>query len=158
MVSQCVRCRVAVGSSCQCRAHLRWNDRISGCRGISCVTTCSISSSCIAFCPVFREKRPLVIRSSASGASPLGPWFAGQGGDRNCHPHRFDGSRSSFQVLIEFCSFVLRPFARNAFLFVRSSIATMASADSPRSLNPRVSPGRCLFFPFAPLGSTECRQ
>ena len=26
------------------------------------------------------------------------------------------------------------------------------------SLNSGVSPGQCLFFPFAPLGSTECRQ
>src|SRR5437899_1151511 len=34
----------------------------------------------------------------------------------------------------------------------------MASADSPTPLSAGVSPGRDLFFPFAPLGSTECHQ
>jgi len=66
-------------------------------------------------------------------------------------------SRSQFQVAA-WRRLVLRPFARNAFSFVRSSNATMASADSPGPLSPRVSPGQGLFFPFAPLGSTECRQ
>ena len=82
-----------------------------------------------------------------------------QGEDRSCHAPLFRTAPAiSFQVLIELCSFVLRPFARNAFLFVRSSIATMASADSPTPLSAGVSPGQGLFFPLAPLGSTECPQ
>src|SRR5437899_1614648 len=34
----------------------------------------------------------------------------------------------------------------------------MAAADFPASLKAGISPGQGLFFPFAPLGSTECRQ
>ena len=34
----------------------------------------------------------------------------------------------------------------------------MASADFPPPLSGGISPGRCLFCPLAPLGSTECRQ
>ncbi len=34
----------------------------------------------------------------------------------------------------------------------------MASADSPTPLSAGASPGQGLFFPFAPLGSTECHQ
>jgi len=40
----------------------------------------------------------------------------------------------------------------------RDSIVTMASADFPSPLSAGISPGQGLFFPFAPLGSTECRQ
>jgi hypothetical protein len=78
--------------------------------------------------------------------------------DRSCRvwPFRLFVS-PSFQMVWS-CAIVLRPFARNAFLFVRSSNATMASADFPALLSARISPGQCLFFPFAPLGSTECRQ
>jgi hypothetical protein len=50
------------------------------------------------------------------------------------------------------------PSHRDAFLFVRPSTATMASADSPAPLSAGVSPGQCLFCPLAPLGSTKCRQ
>src|SRR5207245_10987137 len=81
-----------------------------------------------------------------------------QGGDRSCRALLL---RSLFHHRIQslnwFRSF-LRPFARSAFLFVRSSIATMASADFPASLKAGISPGQGLFFAFAPLVSTECRQ
>ena len=50
------------------------------------------------------------------------------------------------------------PSHRNAFLFVRPSVATMASADFPPPLSGGISPGQCLFCPLAPLGSTACRQ
>ena len=50
------------------------------------------------------------------------------------------------------------PSHRDAFLFVRPSSATMASADSPAPLSARVSPGQCRFCPLAPLGSTGGRQ
>src|SRR5713226_4538429 len=80
------------------------------------------------------------------------------GGDRSCRVPLFRSVvRHGVQCLDWLRSF-LRPFARNAFLFVRSSIATMASADFPASLKAGISPGQGLFFPFAPLGSTECRQ
>jgi len=81
-----------------------------------------------------------------------------QGSDRSCRaPLLRSVARHPIQCFGWLRSF-LRPFARNAFLFVRSSNATMASADFPQSLNSGISPGQCLFFPFAPLGSTECRQ
>jgi len=80
------------------------------------------------------------------------------GGDRSCRvPLLRSVVRHGVQCLDWLRSF-LRPFARNAFSFVRSSIATMASADFPASLKAGISPGQGLFFPFAPLGSTECRQ
>lgn len=43
-----------------------------------------------------------------------------------------DGARGFAQVLVTFCVFVLRPFARCAFGFVRTSDATTASAACPR--------------------------
>src|SRR6266568_3149583 len=64
------------------------------------------------------------------------------GGDRSCRvPLLRSVVRHGVQCLDWLRSF-LRPFARNAFLFVRSSIATMASADSPplsRRGSPRVT-------------------
>ena len=81
-----------------------------------------------------------------------------QGGDRSCHaPLLRSVARHPIQCFGWLRSF-LRPFARNAFSFARSSIATMASADFPPSLNSGISPGQCLFFPFVPLGSTGGRQ
>ena len=129
----------------------------------SCVTTCSIRSSCITFCGESRVRCLLVVHSRGlRRLLRLGLGWPDRGGDRpagaGSRPAVSDGSRSFFQVLIEFCSFVLRPFARSAFLFVRTSDATMASADSPAPLSAGVSPGQGLLFPFAPLGSTECRQ
>ena len=50
------------------------------------------------------------------------------------------------------------PSHRDAFSFVPPSSATMASADFPSPLSGGISPGQCLFFPLAPLGSTACRQ
>jgi len=50
------------------------------------------------------------------------------------------------------------PSHRKAFLFVPSSSATMASADSPTPLSAGASPGQCPFCPLAPLGSTGRRQ
>ena len=123
--------------------------RLTACQAavaFSCRTTSSISSSYIAFCGEFRKRRPLVVRSLwLAAASPLGPKVRQSGVVTVVvTPRRFGRLPAiTFQVLIELCSFVLRPFARNAFLFVRSSMATMASADSPRSLStpgsPRVS-------------------
>ncbi len=86
------------------------------------------------------------------------PCLSDQDSDRSCRvlPLR-SFVRHSIQCFSWLRSF-LRPFARNAFLFVRSSNATMASADFPMPLSTGISPGQGLFFPFAPLGSTECRQ
>ena len=80
------------------------------------------------------------------------------GGDRSCRaPLLRSVSHHRIQSLDWLPQF-LRPCARNAFLCVHPSIATMASADSLTPLSARVSPGQGLFFPFAPLGSTECPQ
>jgi len=88
---------------------------------------------------------------------PSARW-SGQSRDRSCRALLLRLFVSpSFQASSS-CAIVLRPFARNAFSFVRSSNATMASADFPQSLNSGISPGQRLFFPFAPLGSTACRQ
>jgi hypothetical protein len=52
-----------------------------------------------------------------------------------------DGSRSSGQVLIEFCSFVLRPFARNAFFFLSCAPQTLLwPLLTPRRLSTSGSP------------------
>ena len=77
-----------------------------------------------------------------AAASPPGLRLAGPGwGPRRSRPAVSDSSRSACPVLSEFCSFVLRPFARNAFWFVRSSNATMASANFPAPLRTGISPG-----------------
>src|SRR5713226_3121183 len=80
------------------------------------------------------------------------------GSDRSCRVPLFRSVVRHGVQCLDWLRSVLRPFARNAFLFVRSSIATTASADSPTPLGAGVSPGQGLFFPFAPLGSTECHQ
>src|SRR2546423_1296584 len=65
------------------------------------------------------------------------------------------------------CSFIAQPdlgLAPSHPSALRSSrlspgfLTTMASADFPGLLSRGISPGQCLFFPFAPLGSTNCRQ
>jgi hypothetical protein len=127
----------------------------------SCRTTCSINSSCIPFCGESRVGW-LLARPLPKACDGFSAWaLVGRSGVATAvlTPRRFGRlCEVSLQVLIEFCSFVLRPFARNAFLFVRSSNATTASADCPRPLSRWLSPGQGLFCPFAPLGSTECRQ
>ena len=142
------------------------SDRV-GCRGLRPGTlphhrTCGLlasggwtleSSSFSATQTVdFRTLRRVERLLRAARRSPV------RDGDRSCRVpllrslfcHRFQ----SFDWLPQF----LRPFARNAFSFVRSSNATRASADFPAPLSARISPGQGLFFPFAPLGATACPQ
>ena len=81
-----------------------------------------------------------------------------RGGDRSCRAPPFRSPIRPGSQCFDWLGWVLRPFARSAFLFVRTSNATMASADSPAPLSARASPGQSLFFPFVPLGSTQCLQ
>ena len=78
-----------------------------------------------------------------------------RGSDRSCHAPLLRSVLCHPVQCLGWLRSFLRPFARLAFLFVRASNATTASADSPTPLSAGVSPGQCLFFPFAPLGSTE---
>ena len=73
------------------------------------LTTCSISSSCIAFCGESRNRSLLVVHFPAlAAASPPGPWFAGRGSDRSCHAPPF---RTACEVPVRFSlSFALSFF------------------------------------------------
>ena len=81
-----------------------------------------------------------------------------RGGDRSCRAPLLRSLIYPCGQCFDWLYWVLRPFARSAFWFVQTSNATMASADSPAPLSARVSPAQSPFFPFAPLGSTQCLQ
>ena len=117
-------------------------------RKFSSAATCSIRSSCIAFCresrlalpsgpPVAASPRlhrfclrPAPLSRRPNGRGPFGPGFGS--------PFGLAESRSS-----SFCSLVLPPFAPAA---LPAFLATMASADFPSALTEELSPGKALIL------------
>ena len=81
-------------------------------------TPCSIRPSCLAFWGEFREPRwRAAPRPEPVAVTPLGPGFRQTGvATAVGAPRCFGRLRAALvQVLIEFCSFVLRPFAAPGF-------------------------------------------
>ena len=117
-------------------------------RKFSSAATCSIRSSCIAFCRESRLALPsgppvAARRGSTASASDLLPCLvAPTGEDLSARdsgpPFGLAESRSS-----SFCSLVLPPFAPAA---LPAFLATMASADFPSALTEELSPGKTLIL------------
>ena len=91
----------------------------------------------IAFFGDFRKRVPCLPLRTLEAAAPPGRPLAGPGWRPQLSlPAVSDDSQVLFQSVVELCSFVLRPFARPGFR--RALIATMASADFRRPLDPRI--------------------
>jgi hypothetical protein len=131
---------------------------------LSRLTTASIIASCIAFCGESRKRSPLAV------ALPV-PEAASPRAHRFCQtrvvtavvtPRCFGRLRAGLvQVLMEFCSFVLRPFAAPGFCRASSLLwplltSPRLSAQGSPWVNADPVPSRCLAL-RAPLMSVGLR-
>lgn len=129
---------------------------------LSGVTTLSIRSSCIAFCGEFRVRWLLVVHSRGlQRLLRLGLGWPDRGGDRSCHAPPFRTAReasvrfSLSSALSFFGPSLGPPFCScepQTLLWPRLTPRRLSATGSPRV------PDASGFFPFAPLGSTECPQ
>ena len=121
MVSQCLRtCSPSCSVVMPSRPGAPWL-RLTACQAVvafSRLTISSIRFSYMAFCRSFRRNKlgGLPLPRAWGGFSAWALVSPDQGGDRRCHALPFrTASAVCFQVLIELCSFVLRPFAPPGF-------------------------------------------